>query len=54
MFLKCKLNHIWWDATCIHTNNMNLKGLKDGAAASPIFDLVTCVSVMALQGSRHA
>jgi len=36
------------------TNNMDLKGLKNGAAASPVFDLVTCVSVMALEGTRHA
>jgi len=51
MFLEYKSNYIWWDATCIHTNNMDLKGLKTGAAASPAFDLVTYVSVVALQGT---
>jgi len=51
MFLEYKLNYIWWDATCIHTNNMGLKGLKNGAAASLVFDLVRCVSVAALQGT---
>jgi len=52
MYLEYKLNYIWWDTTCIiHTNNMDLKWLKNGAAASPLFDLVTCVSVVALQGT---